>query len=124
MLKKGPKGSNFIELYKIDAVMGAKAARKKEIQIFNSALDPCGNLFDLTAGGRQPEGGNAANSCNPHKWRKLRPPCLEESVTVVPGKVRNGMIASFSLICDGVTDPVRPDPLRTRLIVAKLFPSN
>jgi hypothetical protein len=50
MFPKRRKGSNFIELYKIDAVMVAKAARKEEIQIFNTALDPCGNLFDLTTG--------------------------------------------------------------------------
>jgi hypothetical protein len=41
MLLKGPKGSNFIEFYKINSVMVAKAARKKEIQIFHTALDPC-----------------------------------------------------------------------------------
>ena len=48
MLPKRLKGSNFIEFYKIDAVEVGKAATKEEIQIFNTALDPCGNLFDLT----------------------------------------------------------------------------
>jgi hypothetical protein len=38
MLSKRLKTSNFIEFYKIDAVMVAKAARKEEIQIFNTAL--------------------------------------------------------------------------------------
>jgi hypothetical protein len=50
MLPKRPKTSNFIEFYKIDAVMVAKAARREEIQLFNTALDPCGNLFDLMTG--------------------------------------------------------------------------
>src|ERR1035438_3166 len=40
------------------------------------------------------------------------------------GSARSNPPSSFRAIRDGVTEPVKPDPLRTRIIVAKLVPSN
>ncbi len=40
------------------------------------------------------------------------------------GSARINLPSSFRAIRDGVTEPVKPGPLRTRVIVAKLAPSN
>src|SRR5260221_14774648 len=40
------------------------------------------------------------------------------------GSARLNPPSSFSAIREGVTDPVKRDPSRTRIIVAKLLPSN
>jgi hypothetical protein len=40
------------------------------------------------------------------------------------GSARSNPPSWFSAIREGVTDPVKPDPSRTRIIVAKLFPLN
>jgi len=41
-----------------------------------------------------------------------------------PGSARRNPPSLFNAIRDGVTVPVKPDPLRTRVIVEKLLPSN
>ena len=80
MLPKRPKRSNFIEFYKIDTVDGRKGST---------------------------QGGNSDRPIAvTHKWRKLRPPCLEESITAVAGKV--GTASSRRLRMFNFQSSIRP----------------
>src|SRR5882724_492334 len=40
------------------------------------------------------------------------------------GSARSRLPSSLSAMRDSVTDPVKPEPLRTKIMVAKLLPSN